>query len=210
MHSFVFAFLFIVSEATIAQPSSEKLPEVIRSMATAGTEPIIAEATYATTQQKTVAAIVRVTTTAAVIVVASEERNNGFEVVARSKPFALSRESNFGTWVEEFRLLSKDRLQLAIAQRNGCARTVITHQFALRDGIWIVSGLDSAVMRCTDNGVEQGFSETTNYLSGKALRTTFSEAKAPKNTRLTSSRKAFPLSAFPPVGPEAAYAELQQ
>lgn len=210
MHSFVFAFLFIVSGGTIAQPSSEKLPDVIRSMAIAGTEPIVAEAKYAASRQKTVAAIVQVTANAAVIVVASDGRNNGFEVAARSKPFALSRESNFGAWVEEFLLLSKDRLQLAIAQRNGCARKVITHQFALRDGIWLVSGLDLAVMRCTDNGVEQDFSETTNYLSGKAIRTVFSEAKAPKNTQLTSPRKAFPLSEFPPIGPEAAYAELQQ
>lgn len=210
MHSFVFAFLFVISGASIAQPSSEKLPDVIRSIAIAGTEPIVAEATHAASRQKTVAAIVQVTTDAAVIVVASKGRNIGFEVIARSKPFALSRESNFGAWVEEFRLLSKDRLQLAIGQRGGCARKVITHQFALRDGIWLVSGLDSVVMRCTDNGVEQDFSETSNYLSGKAIRTVFSEAKAPKIARLTSPRKAFPLSEFPPKGPEAGYAELQQ
>ena len=45
MHSFVFAFLFVISGASIAQPSSEKLPDVIRSIAIAGTEPIVAEAT---------------------------------------------------------------------------------------------------------------------------------------------------------------------
>lgn len=166
MHSFVFALLFVVSGATIAQPSSERLPDVIRSMALAGTEPIVAEVTYAATGEKTVAAIVQVATDAAVVVVASKGRNDRFEVVTRSKPLALSRESNFDAWVEEFRLLSKDRLELAIASRNGCARKVITHRFALRDGIWLVSGLDSAVMRCADIGVEQDFSETTNYLSG--------------------------------------------
>lgn len=210
MHSLVFALLVVVSGTTLAQPPSAKLPEVIRSMAIAGTEPIIAEATQPTTQQKTVAAIVQVTTDAAVIVVASEGREGIFEVVARSKPFALSRESNFGGWVEEFRLLSKGRLELAITSRNGCARKAITHRFALRDGVWLVSGLDSAVMKCTDNGVEQDFSETTNYLSGKALRTVFSKVKTSKNIRLKSPREAFPLSEFPPNGPEAAYAELQQ
>jgi hypothetical protein len=207
---FVFAFLVVFSGATLAQPPSEKLPDVIRSMARAGAEPIVAEATHASTQQKTVAAIVQVTTDTAIIVVASEGRDNKFAVVARSKPLALSRESNFGAWLEEFRLLSKDRLMLVIASRNGCARKVITHRFALRDGIWLVSGLDSAVMRCADNGVEQDFSETANYLSGKAIRTVFSGAKTSRNIRLTNPRNAFPLSEFPPNGPEAAYAELQQ
>jgi hypothetical protein len=61
----------------------------------------------------------------------------------------------------------------------------------------------------TDNGIEQDFSETTNYLSGKAMRTVFSGAKTSKNIRLINPRKAFPLSDFPPNGPEAAYAELQ-
>lgn len=210
MHPFAFAFLVVFSGATLAQPPSEKLPDVIRSMAVAGTEPIVSEATHATTKQKTVAAIVQVTNDAYIIVVASKGDNNRFEVVARSKPLALSRESNFGAWVEEFRLLNNDRLELAIASRNDCARKVITHRFALRDGVWLVSGLDLAVMRCTDNGVEQDFSETTNYLSGKAIRTVFPESKKLKNIRLTNPRKAFPLSEFPPNGPEAAYAELQQ
>lgn len=209
VHSFVFTLLFVVSGATIAQPSSEKLPDVIRSMALAGTDPIVAEATIAATRKMTVAALVQVATDAAVVVVASKGRNDRFEVVTRSKPLALSPKSNFGAWVEEFRLVSNDRLELAITSRNGCARKVITHRFALRDGIWLVSGLDSVVMRCTDAGVEQDFSETMNYLSGKGIRTVFSEAKASKIIRLTSPRKAFPLSEFPPNGPEAAYAELQ-
>ncbi len=103
MRPFVFAFLVVFSGATLAQPSSGKLPDVIRSMAIAGAEPIVAEATHAATQQKTVAAIVQVTTDTAIIVVASEGRDNRFAVVAKSEPLALSRESNFGSWLEEFR-----------------------------------------------------------------------------------------------------------
>lgn len=198
------------SGATLAQPLQQHIPDVIRSLAKAGTEPIIAESTHATGKQKTVAAIVQLTTHTAAIIVAAEVKAGRFEVIARSKPFALSRESNFGAWVEELRLMGHDRLELGLSSPNGCTRKLITHRFALRDGMWLVSGLDSAVMRCTDNGVDQDFSETTNYLNGKTIRTIFSQAKASKSTRLISPRKAFPLSEFPPNGPEAAYAELQQ
>lgn len=209
MRRFVFVFLAVFWGAALAQPTPEKLPDVIRSLAKAGTDPIVAESTHATEKQKTIAAIVQLTSNTAAIVVAVEVKAGLFELVARSKPFALSRESNFGGWVEDFRLVGQDRLELGITSRHGCARKATTHRFSLRGGTWLVSGLDSTVLRCTDNGVVEDFSETTNYLNGKSIRTVFAQAKAPRTVRLTSPRKAFPLSEFPPDGPEVAYSELQ-
>lgn len=210
MRWFVAAVLLGVAGFSWAQTPHATALGAIRSWAPAGTEPVIAEQRRAAPAPHNVAAIVQFTASAAMLVVAGEVRPGAYAIVAKSKPFALSREANFGSWVEEFVFNPPDRIELSLGSRNGCARKVATHRFVLRNGAWMVSGLDVVAMRCTERGVEQAFAESANYLTGKMVRTTFEASKPPKSAPLASPRKSFPLSEFPPNGPEAAYAELQQ
>lgn len=71
------------------------------------------------------------------------------------------------------------------------------------------TGLEVSAMRCTDDGVEQGRTESANTLTGRVVRTRFTSSKPPKTTHGPASRTAFPLSEFPPDGPEVVYAEMQ-
>lgn len=209
MPFFVFACLLVFSGTALAQSAPEKLPAVIRALIHGATDAVIAESSHASEAQKTVAAIVQLNPGTAAIVVAAAPLAGEFELVARSKPFALSRESNFGAGLEDFRLTGQDRLEFTLSSRDGCARKTRTYRFALRAGRWLASGLDSTAMRCSERGVVEDFAETTNYLTGRSSRTVFVQAREPQHIRLTSPRQAFPLSAFPPNGPEAAYLELQ-
>ena len=155
------------------------------------------------------AAIVQLTRTSAAILIASAVRPGEFGVVARSRAFSFAQEANFGVSVEAFRFTPPDRIELSLSARDGCARHVATHRFVLRHGTWLVSGLDMSAMRCTDHGVDQDWSESSNFLTGQAVRTSFAPSKPPSTVQGRASRPPFPLSEFPPRGPESAYAELQ-
>ncbi len=181
----------------------------IRAWAAAGAEPLLAEPPPVAATHPLVAAIVPLPTGKAAIAISGAVRPGTHEIVARSKPFTWSRESNFGASVEDFRFSAPDRIELTFSARDGCARRSSTHKFALRRGVWLVTGLEESVMRCTDHGIEQDWTESANYLTGKAVRTTFAPSKPAKVTQGQASRRAFPLSEFPPPGPERAYAEMQ-
>jgi len=205
----VLPLLFFVPCFTMAQSLPATALEAIRAFALPGTEPIVADATHPDRPHTTVAAIVHLTKTSAAIMIARETRTGAYEVIARSRSFALSRESNVGAWIEEFRFAPPDRIELSLTSRSGCARSVATHRFALRNGVWLVTGLDVSAMRCTDDGVEQDRTESANYLTGRVVRTTFTSSKPPKTTHGPATRGAFPLSEFPPDGPEVVYAEMR-
>lgn len=209
MRTVAIALLIVASGPLLAQPPSAAGLVSIQAMAAAGTEPILAEAPLTAATQHTVAAIVRLSAHTAAIAISAESEPGTYKLVARSKPFTLSQESNFGSWIEDFRFNSPDRIELSFTVRDGCANRSITHRFALRNAVWLVVGLDESVMLCTDNGIEQDWNESTNYLTGKAVRTAFSPSKAAKSSQHRTSRSAFPLSEFPPTGPERAYAEMR-
>lgn len=207
----VIALALVLSAPSFAVAQSMPHPalDAIRALAAAGTEPIVADMSNATTPSTTVAAIAQLTSTSAAIMIAAELKPGEFGVVARSKVFSLSRDTNFGAWVEEFRFAPPDRIELSFSTPNGCARTLATHRFVLRKGTWLASGLDRSAMRCTENGVEQDWTESANYLTGKVVRTTFAPLRPPRTVQLRTTRRSFPLSEFPPSGPESIYAEMQ-
>ena len=193
----------------LAQLAPEPALKALRAQAMPGTEPLIAEMAVNTNTAMPVAAIVRTSADSVALLVAAEARPGVFEIVARSRPFTVPLTSNYGTSIELFRFNAPDRLELALSSRSGCARGSVTHRFAFRQGTWAVTGLDVETLRCTDSGVEPDWNESANYISGKAVRTVFGRSGASKSVRSSSARKAFPLSEFPPKGPETAYAELQ-
>jgi hypothetical protein len=203
------ALLVAVPSISLAQPPNAAALSPIQALAAAGTKPVIAESHRSAAYQHTAAAVVQLTTQTAAIAIASEARPGVFEIVARSRDFALSRESNFGAWIEEFYFKAPDRIALSFTTRGSCASRSITHRFAMRNRVWLVVGLDESVMRCTDNGVEQDWTESANYLTGEVVRTTFLPSKSAKVSKGRSSRSPFPLSEFPPSGPERVYTEMQ-
>lgn len=205
----ILVLLIAVASPCFAQSMPSAALDAIRALSLAGTELISADLPHGTTAPTTVAAIAQLTPTSAAIVIAAEIRPGAYGVVARSKPFSLSREANFGATVEQFRFTKPDRFELSFSSRNGCARTVATHRFAWRQGEWLAVGLDTSAMRCTDNGVEQDRTESINYLTGRSVLTTFSPAGVPRTTQLRTNRRPFALSEFPPSGPEAIYTEMQ-
>jgi len=150
----VLPLLFFVPCFTMAQSLPAAALDAIRAFALPGTEPVVADTTRPDRPHTTVAAIAQLTKTSAAIMIARETRTGAYEVIARSRPFALSRASNFGAWIEEFRFAPPDRIELSLTSRSGCARSVATHRFALRNGEWLVTGLDVSAMRCKDDGVE--------------------------------------------------------
>jgi hypothetical protein len=208
-HAAAFSMLFGLSNLSLAQPPQTAPPDAIRSLSKQGVEPVVAVSTHAAPRPATVAAIVQLAADSVALVVASEVRAGAFEVVARSKPFTLSREANFGAWVESFRFIAPDRIELSFTSRSGCARTLTTHRFVLRDGTWLVTGLDTSSPRCTGSNVELEWTESANYLTGTTIRTTLHPSKPPREVRRKGVRKPFPLLDFPPSGPESAYAEMQ-
>jgi hypothetical protein len=203
------ALLVAVPGLSLAQPPGDTALAAVQALAAKGTEPMIAESSRTATTQHAVAAVVQLTAHTAAIAIAGEVEPGVYEIVARSRPFHLSRESNFGAWVEEFRFNAPDRIELSFTARGGCANKSLTHRFALRNDVWLVVGLDEFAMRCTDNGVEPDWTESSNYLTGEVVRTTFSRSKPGKTTHERGTRRSFPLSEFPPTGPEAVYAEMQ-
>jgi hypothetical protein len=205
----VLALLFTVPGLSLAESPRTAALATIRAFAAAGTEPIVAQMPPAATTHATVAAIVQLTPHSAAVMIAGEVQPGKYGVLVRSRPFTLSRETSFGAWIEEFQFKAPDRIELSFTSRNGCARSLVTHKFVLRSERWLVAGLDTLTMRCTDNAVERDWTESANYLTGKVIRTTFPTSKPAKATELRTDRKPFPLSEFPPSGPEAAYAELQ-
>lgn len=209
MRSASLALLVAVPALCLAQPPNVADLAPFRALAAAGTEPIIAESPRNSATPHTVAAIVQLSAEKAAITIAGEVKPGVYEVVARSRPFNLSRESNFGAWIEEFRFNAPDRIELSFTARGGCASRSFTHRFALRNEVWLVVGLDETVMRCSDNGVEPDWTESSNYLTGKVVRTTFSRSKPAKPIHGRTTRSPFPLSGFPPTGPERVYAEMQ-
>jgi len=203
------ALLVVIPSLSLAQPPNAAALLPFQALAAEGTEPIIAESHRTAAYQHTVAAVVQLTTQAAAIAIASEAQPGVFEIVARSRAFALSQESNFGAWIEEFKFKAPDRIELSFTARGSCASRSITHRFAMRNKVWLVVGLDESVMRCTDNGVERDWTESANYLTRKVVRTTFSPSKPAKVSKGRSTRSPFPLSDFPPSGPERIYTEMQ-
>ena len=192
-----------------AQASNGSALQVLRSQAMPGTEPLLADAPGGAVASSTVAAIVQLTAESSALMVAREVRPGSFEIVARTKRFAAFGESNYGAAIELFRFNAPDRLELSISARSGCSRRLATHRFALRQGTWQVTGLDASAMRCTENGVEEDWRQSSNYISGKTVRTTFTSAGRAKHVQSASPRKAFALLEFPPDGPEVEYSEMR-
>lgn len=154
--------------------------------------------------------MVRLSPDSVALVVAREVRPGRFEIVSQSKPFTLSREQNFGAWVERLRFTRHDRIELALTTRSGCARSLSTHRFVLRQRTWLVAGLDISEPRCTRDAVETAWTESSNYLTGRVVRTDFEPlSKALAKAVGVSPRKPFPLTEFPPPGPETAYEDLR-
>lgn len=129
--------------------------------------------------------------------------------MARTQPFTVPLTSNHGTTIELFRFDAPDRLELSLSSRSGCARSSVPHRFAFRQGGWVVAGLDTDAMPCTEKGVEPDWAESANYTLGKTVRTVFERSGTSKSVRSSGTRRPLPLSSFPPNGPETAYAELQ-
>ncbi len=203
------ALLVGISGLSLAQPPDADALAPLRAWAAAGAALLMAEPPARTVAPPRVAAIVPRSAHTAAIAISGAVRPGTHEIVARSKPFTWSRESNFGALVGDFRFSAPDRIELTVSARDGCARRSSTHKFALRNGVWLVTGLDESALRCTDQGVEQDWSKSANYLTGKAVRTTFSASTPAKVTQGPATRRAFPLSEFPPPGPERVYAEMQ-
>ena len=205
----LFALVFAVPAAALAQSPSASASALFRSQGQPGTEPIVAETPFESKHGRPQAAIVRIDLDAVALVVAAETRPGVFEIVARSGRFTVPLESSYGTAVELFAFDAPDRLSLSLTSRSGCGRSAVTHRFALRRGEWVVTGLDIDTVRCTDDGVEPDWSESANYITGKTVRTVHTRAGAAKRVQTAGARRAFPLSKFPPDGPESAYAELR-
>ena len=192
-----------------AQPAHAAPLDAIHSLSSAGSEAVVAVSASASPTPTTVAAVVRLAKDSVALVVAREVRAGAYDVVARSKSFTLSREANGGAWIESFRFIAPDRIELSFTSRSGCARALTMHRFVLRDGTWLVAGLDTSSPRCTDNGVELAWTESANYLTRTTLQTLFAPSRKPQEQRRKGARQPFPLSEFPPDGPESAYAEMQ-
>jgi len=204
MHSLAAALLFMWPAILLAETAPDAALAFLRALSHAGSEPVVAYSA------PNAAAVVRLSPDSVALVVAREVRPGRFEIVSQSKPFTLSREQNFGAWVERLRFTRHDRIELALTTRSECARSLSTHRFVLRQRTWLVAGLDISEPRCTRDAVETAWTESSSYLTGRVVRTDFEPlSKAPAKSVGVSPRKPFPLTEFPPPGPETAYEDLR-
>lgn len=210
MQSLAVALLFMWPAILLAETAPDAAHAFFRALSHAGSEPVVAYAAPNAAASAAAAALVQLSPERVAIVVASEVRPGRFEIVSQSKPFTLSREQNFGAWVERLRFTRHDRIELALTTRSGCARSLSRHRFVLRQRTWLVAGLDTLEPRCTSDAVETAWTESSNYLTGRVVRTDFAPlSRAPAKAVGMSPRKPFPLTEFPPPGPETAYADLR-
>lgn len=203
------ALVFALPAASLAQSPSASASALFRSQGQQGTEPVVAETHFETKVGRPRAAIVRIDPDTVALVIAAETRPGVFEIVARSGRFTVPLASNYGTAVELFSFDAPDRLSLVLASPSGGGRRVVTHRFALRRGEWVVTGLDIDTVRGTDNGMEPDWSESANFVTGKTVRTVHTRTGAAKRVHAAGARRVFPLSNFPPDGPESAYTDLR-
>lgn len=213
MRASLFAILVLVFHPALADGPTQRptaaLLQTLRSEGLPGTEPILAETGTDTSTAPYLAALVETAADAMRLVLIHRAMPGQFEVVARSAPIGGLRGANFGFGIESFRFNAPDRLELALSARASCARALYTHRFALRQGQWLVTGLDVETPRCTEGSIDIGWMESVNYLSGMTRRTTFTRTGASRATSTPGARPPFPVAEFPPPGPERVYSEMR-
>ena len=146
---------------------------------------------------------------AAQLVVLSRGEGEAGSVVASSRQFGYEPTANYGAAIEGLEAQSPGSFSLHVTVREGCARGVRTHKFAIRGGIWTVVGRDASGPKCTDAGVETAWSTSANFLTAKAERTRYVNNMPAGRRTVSATRPAFSLSEFPPKEYDPDYDELQ-
>lgn len=201
-------FLALAAVSSLAQSIPTAATNLLRELSRPGVESVVASTpNQSIAAHYPIVALVFPRENAASIVVLDEDGAGKVRVVAASKDFGYYESGNYTATPNEFASNGPDRFYFEVSFRAGCARGTRTHRFALRDGAWMVVGLDQSVLTCSDDAVVQDWKSSENFLTGKVERTVFANDKPYRTVRKASMRKAFPLSAFPPNDPD--YEELQ-
>ena len=157
-----------------------------------------------------VIAVVFPTQDSARIVVVGRSQAGEPHIAASSRVFGYYPSANWSSFIASLETIGSDRFALTFATREGCARSLRTHRFALRDGRWMVVGRDRSAPKCTERGIETDWAVSSNYLTGKSEVSSFKNNRPYKVVRTKAPRRAFPLSEFPPTPPNDDYDEAQR
>ncbi|HEY9193877.1 MAG TPA: hypothetical protein VIO81_13485 [Methyloversatilis sp.] len=198
----------LFSAPLLAQALPQAAQAALRALSPAGTEPAVATSRTEDAARPTrVFAVVFPTEATAQLVVLDRDDTGAYRPAARSRRFPYSAQANYGASMEAIHSTATDRFAVEFSFRQGCARGSSTHRFAFRSGQWVTVGLDRTSLKCTDDGVEQDWRSSENFLAGQREWTRYVKDKPVQSSRKPTSRRAFPIEAFPPSGPD--YQELQ-
>lgn len=195
--------------SSTAQQSHEEVVQLVRHATHTTAEPTIATPLKRGEASATqVIAVVFPTQDSAQLVVMERNQAEELHIAASSKVFYWPN-PNYNVFIAGLDTVGSDRFALRLAVREGCARGLRIHRFALRDGTWMVVGRDSTTPKCMDSGIETDWAESSNYLTGKSEKSIFKNGQPNEVVRTKAPRAAFPLSEFPPATPNDDYEELQ-
>ena len=213
MRAILVALLVSASHPIRAEEPVRRQADAMRTLQAEGlpgTEPVLADTGFDGAALRPYAAALVERPAGVMRLVLVRHRGSGPPaVVARSAPIGGLRSAQLGFGIESFRFNAADRLKLSLSARSSCTRALYTHRFAVRQGQWLVTGLDVEWPRCAPGGIGLGGRESANFLNGTVHRTTFDGAGESPRIAEPGARRPFPVAAFPPTGPEGAYRKMK-